>query len=89
MNFIVRVMSIAEIALHYIPLFQLWFSNHMTVASLAVIWFWDPAERGLLCDITPYILIDFIKLSALIYYTCYYMITGLRKYLGSAPHFYV
>jgi hypothetical protein len=44
-------MTIAGIAMSDMPLFQLWFTNHMTVASLAVIWFFDPAEHGFLCDI--------------------------------------
>jgi hypothetical protein len=52
LNFIIGVISIAEIAVNDMPMFHLWFSNHMTVASLVVIWFSDPAEHGFVCDIS-------------------------------------
>jgi hypothetical protein len=54
LNFIVGIMSIAEIAVTDVPLFQLWFSKHMTVASFVVLRFCDPAEHGFLWDIAPY-----------------------------------
>jgi len=52
LNFIIGIISIAEIAMNDMPLFQLWFSDHMTVASL-VIWFCDPAEHEFLFDNPP------------------------------------